>query len=76
MTFSLAMEVETVKHAIQWLDSKGDTQITHIIILTDSMNLLQKVESEMGCPNWHAAIQSLIAQISVNLLPWACWSQR
>ena len=29
---------------------------THVIILTDSMNLLQKVESGMGCPNWYTAM--------------------
>ena len=50
-TSSLTMEVETVTHAIQWLASQRDAQITHVIILTDSMNLLQKVESGMGCPD-------------------------
>ena len=33
--------------------------ITHAIILTVSMNLLQKVESGMGCPDWHTAMHSL-----------------
>ena len=32
------------------------------IILTDSMNLLQKVESGMGCPDWHTAMHSLRLQ--------------
>ena len=50
-TSSLTMEVEAVTHAIQWLASQRDAQITHAIILTDSMNLLQKVESGMGCPD-------------------------
>ena len=36
--------------------------ITHAIILTDSMNLLQKVESGMGCPDWHTAMQGLRLQ--------------
>ena len=45
------MEVEAVTHAIQWLASQRDARITHAIILTDSMNLLQKVESGMGCPD-------------------------
>ena len=49
-TSSLTMEVEAVTHAIQWLASQRDARITHAIILTDSMNLLQKVESGMGCP--------------------------
>ena len=50
-TSSLTMEVEAVTHAIQWLASQRDAQITHAVILTDSMNLLQKVESGMGCPD-------------------------
>ena len=45
------MEVEAVTHAIQWLASQRDEQITHAIILTDSMNLLQKVRPGMGCPD-------------------------
>ena len=28
-------------------------------MFTDSMNLLQKVESRMGCPDWHTAMHSL-----------------
>ena len=56
------MEVEAHTHAIQWLASQLDEQITHVIILTDSMNLLQKVESGMGCPDWHTAMHSLWLQ--------------
>ena len=62
MTYSLIMEVEAVKFAIQWLAYQCDAQITHAIILTDSMNRLQKVESGMGCPNWHTAMHSLWLQ--------------
>ena len=36
------MEVEVVTHAIQWLASQRDAQITHAIILTDTINLLPK----------------------------------
>ena len=61
-TSSLVMEVEAVKHAIQWLVSQCDAQITHAINLTDSMNLLLKVESRMGCPNGHTAMHSLRLQ--------------
>ena len=61
-TSSLTMEVETVTHAIQWLASQRDARITHAVILTDSMNLLQKVESGMGCPDWHTAMHSLRLQ--------------
>ena len=56
------MKVEAVTHAIQWLASQRDARITHAIILTDSMNLLQKVESGMGCPDWHTAMHSLRLQ--------------
>ena len=59
-TSSLTMEVEA--HAIQWLASQRDAQITHAIILTDSMNLLQNVESGMVCPDWHTAMLSLRLQ--------------
>ena len=61
-TSSLTMEVEAVTHAMQWLASQRDARITHAIILTDSMNLLQKVESGMGCPDWHTAMRSLRLQ--------------
>ena len=44
------------------------TVITLAIIITDSMNLLQKVESGMGCPDWHIAKHSLRLQ---SLL-WIC----
>ena len=56
------MEVEAVTHAIQRLASQHDARITHAVILTDSMNLLQKVESGMGCPDWHTAMHSLRLQ--------------
>ena len=61
-TSSLTMEVEAVTYAIQWLASQRDAQIPHAIILTDSMNLLQKVESGMSCPDWHTAMHSLRLQ--------------
>ena len=55
-TSSLTMEVEAVARTIQWLASQREKQITHAIILTDSMNLLPKMESEMGCRDWHTAM--------------------
>ena len=61
-TSSLTMEVEAVTHAIQWLASQRDAQITHAIIHTDSMNLLQKVESGTGCSDGHIALHSLRLQ--------------
>ena len=50
---SLTMEVVAVTHALRWIASRGDSQTTHAIILTDSMSLLQKVKSGMGSPDWH-----------------------
>ena len=47
---SLTMEVEAVTHATQWLASQRDAQITHAIVLTDSMNLLQKCGVWNGLP--------------------------
>ena len=44
------MEVEAVTHALRWIVSRGDSQTTHAIILTDLMSLLQKVKSGMGSP--------------------------
>ena len=58
--------------AIQWLASQHDTQVTHAIILTDSMNLLQMVMLGMGCPDWHSHAQSSATKTSVDLLPWEC----
>ena len=50
MTSSLTMEVEAVTHALQWLSSQHDAQIKHAIILTDSMNLLQRWCLEWAAP--------------------------
>ena len=44
--FSLTMEVGAVTHALRWIASRGDSQTTHAIILTDLVSLLQKVEWE------------------------------
>ena len=55
-TSTLTMEVEAVTHAVQWLASQRDTQI---IILTDPVNLLQKVQSGVVCSDWHTAMYNL-----------------
>ena len=69
-TSSLTMEVEAVTHAVQWLASQSDAQITQAIIYT--MNLLQKVESAMGCPDWHTIRHSLrLQRLLWILLSWA-----
>ena len=59
---SLTMEVEAVTHAIQCLASQHDAHILHVIIFTDPMILLQKMESGMCCPNWHIVLHSLWLQ--------------
>ena len=61
-TSSLTMEVEAVTHTILCLASQCDVQITRAIILTDSMYLLQKVESGMGCPDCRTAKHGLWLQ--------------
>ena len=61
-TSSLTLEVKAVTHAIQRLASQRGTQITYAIILTDSMNPLHKMESGMGCSDWHTAMQCLRLQ--------------
>ena len=56
------MEIEAVTLAIQWLASQRDVEITHVIILRDSMNFMKKVKSGMGCPDWHTDMHGLRLQ--------------
>ena len=58
-TSSLTMEVEAVTHAIHWIASRGDSQTTHAIILTDSTSMLQKVKSGMGSPDWNLSMSDI-----------------
>ena len=62
------MEVEAATHAIQYLTSQRNAQITPAVILTDSVNLLQKIKSGMGFPDWHTALQCL----QMQRLLWIC----
>ena len=55
-TSSLTMEVEAITHALRWIASRGDSRTTHVIILTDSMSLLQRVKSGMGNPDWNVSV--------------------
>ena len=50
------MEVEAVTHALRWIASRGDSQTTHAIILTNSISLLQKVQSGMGSLDWNVSM--------------------
>ena len=47
------MEVDAVAHAMQWLASRRDAQITHVTILTDSLNLLQKIRGTFWTRTGH-----------------------
>ena len=51
-TSSLTMEVETVTHAIQWLASQSHAQITHAVILTDSMNQSSATKTSVDLLSW------------------------
>ena len=56
-TSSLAMEMEAVTHALlRWIDSRGDSQTAHAILLSDSMILLQKVKNGMRSPDWNVSM--------------------
>ena len=54
-TSSLTIEVEVVTHALRWIASRGGSQTTHAILLTDTMSFLQKVNSGMGSPDWNVS---------------------
>ena len=55
-TSNLATEVKAVIHALRWIASRGDSQTTQAIILTDSVSLLQKVNNGMGSPDWNLSM--------------------
>ena len=55
-TSSLMIEVETVTRTLRCTASRGDSQTTHAIIITDSIGLLQKVRSGMGSPDWRDSV--------------------
>ena len=59
-TSSLTMEVEAVTHALRRIASRGDSQTTHVIILTDRMSLLHTVKN---------------SKTPVGVQPWTCQSE-
>ena len=65
-TSSLTMEEETVTYALCWIASRGDSQTTYAIILTDSMSLLQKVKNGMGSSDWNVSM----VDIHLRKPPW------
>ena len=58
---SLRMEMEAVTHALRWIASRRDNQTTMrtVVVLSDCMNLLRKVKSGLGSPDWHLAMQDI-----------------
>ena len=50
------MEEEAITYALCSIASRGHSQTTHAIILTDSMSLLQKVKSGMGSSGWNESM--------------------
>ena len=71
-TSSLTVDVEAATHAIQWLASLRDTQVTYVINLTDSVNLLHKDGAWNGLPQpVHSHAQSQAVKTFVDVLPWA-----
>ena len=72
-TFSLTMEVEAVTYALRWIASRGDSQTTHAIILTDTMSLLQKSEKWNGKPRLECIDgRHPPSKTPVGVLPWTC----
>ena len=65
-TSSLTMEVEAVSNALRWLATRNEVRDTHAIILTDSMNLLQKIQTGYSNPEW----QSSMTQSHLRSLLW------
>ena len=59
-TSSLTMEVEAVSQALQWIAHQKN--IKQAIILTDSMNLLQKIDCGYGSPEWHKSMHNIDLQ--------------
>ena len=73
-TPSLTMEVEAVTHVVQWLASKCDAQITHAVIL-DEPPAIREVWNGLPLLAHSHAVTSA-TKISVDLVSWACRSQR
>ena len=58
--FSLTIQVEADACTVEWLAIQSDINIIYAIILTDSMNLLNKNSLQWAVPvDWHMAMHSL-----------------
>ena len=63
------MEKKAVTHSLRWIVpivSRSNSQTTRAIILTDSMNCLQKVNSGMESPDRHLTIFDIIFKDSCD----------
>ena len=69
-TSSWTMEVEAVTHALRWIASRGDSRTTYATILTDSMNLLQKVKNRIGIPDWNMSKVDIHFHKILYAPPW------
>ena len=71
------MEMEAVTHTHRWTVSRGDSQTTHTIILTDKELIATKSDKWNGQPRVkcvdgrHPPSKTL-----VGVLPWTCRSER
>ena len=75
-TSSLTMEREAVTRALRWIASRGGSQITQAIILTDSMSLPQKVKKWNGEPGPECVNgRHPPSEPPVGVLPWTCRSE-
>ena len=74
-TFCLTTEVETV-NSKGWAASRGDSQTTPVIIITDSMSLLLNVKRTMGSPGWLVSMLRTQNEGQLNKLDfvvfWSC----
>ena len=53
-----------VTYALRWVASRGDSQTTHDIIFTDSLNVLQKVKSGMGIK---PRLECVVSMVDIHL---------
>ena len=55
-TSSTRMEIEAVSKALEWLKDSSDASTKHVVIVTDSQNVLKRVESRTLRKEWFGYI--------------------
>ena len=68
----MTVEVEAVTPARRWIASRGHSQTTHVILLTDSMSEKWNGKPRLAC----VTVQHPPSETVVNVLPWTCRSKR